>query len=55
MENPTAFRNAFAQKFEPALLAELEAKSILMHVSSGETLLRVGKPVSGVPLMLNVL
>jgi CRP/FNR family transcriptional regulator, anaerobic regulatory protein len=53
MENPSVFKNAFAQKFEPTLLAELESKSILMNVSSGETLLRIGKPVTGVPLMLN--
>jgi len=53
MENPSAFQNVFTQKFEPALLAALESKSILMNVSSGETLLRIGKPVMGVPLMLS--
>jgi CRP/FNR family transcriptional regulator len=39
--------------FEHALLEELEAKSILMHVSKGDSLLKIGKPVMGVPLMLN--
>ncbi|MBS1920135.1 MAG: Crp/Fnr family transcriptional regulator [Bacteroidetes bacterium] len=53
MERPSTFKNVFAHKFEPALLAELESRSILMNVSSGETLLKIGKPVTGVPLMLN--
>ena len=42
----------FSSVFEPALLAELDSRSILMNVSAGDTLLRVGKPVTGVPLML---
>ncbi len=42
----------FSPVFEPALLAELESRSILMNVSAGDALLRVGKPVTGVPLIL---
>jgi CRP/FNR family transcriptional regulator len=53
METSSSFRNAFAQKFEPSLLNELESRSILMSMSAGETLLRIGKPVTGVPLMLD--
>ena len=45
MEDESTFKNIFARKFEPALLAELESKSILMKVSRGETLLQFGKPV----------
>jgi CRP/FNR family transcriptional regulator, anaerobic regulatory protein len=53
MEKSLEFKNAFAKNFEASLLAELESKSMLMNVSSGETLLRIGKPVMGVPLMLS--
>src|SRR5690348_16823963 len=47
------YSKKFAGVFEPALLAELQTKSILMNVSSGESLLKIGKPVMGVPLMLS--
>jgi CRP/FNR family transcriptional regulator len=53
MENESTFKNVFAHKFEPSLLTELESKSILMKVSRGEMLLQIGKPVTGVPLMLH--
>lgn len=53
MENSFEFKRKFSGIFDSALLGELESKSLLMTVSSGETLLRVGKPVIGVPLMLD--
>jgi CRP/FNR family transcriptional regulator, anaerobic regulatory protein len=53
MENSVSVKSLFTKVFEPALLGELESKSILMNVSSGESLLKVGKPVMGVPLMLS--
>lgn len=54
METPTTLlRNAFANVFDADLLTELESKSMFMNVGSGETLLKIGKPVMGVPLMLS--
>ena len=52
MEQIKDFKNSFSHLFEPALLEELASRSILMNVSSGDTLLKIGKPVMGVPLML---
>ncbi len=43
----------FSTVFEPDLLAELEAKSMLMKVSGGETIMRVGSPVRAVPLVIS--
>jgi len=53
MSEVSAYAKSFSSVFEPALFAELESKSILMNVSGGEPLLRIGKPVMGVPLMLS--
>src|SRR4051812_22510145 len=53
MATQTTFQSVFSNVFEPELLAELESKSILMNVSSGETLMKIGKPVTGVPLMIS--
>ena len=53
MENALEFNNKFSGVFEDALLAELETSSILMNVSSGETILKIGKPVMGVPLLIS--
>jgi CRP/FNR family transcriptional regulator len=52
MEKSTRFKDEFSKVFEAPLLDELESKSILMNVSSGDSLLKIGKPVMGVPLML---
>jgi CRP/FNR family transcriptional regulator len=43
----------FSSVFEPDLLAELEAKSMLMKVSGGETIMRIGSPVRAVPLVIS--
>lgn len=53
MEKAKEFNNKFSGVFENALLAELESKSILMNVSTGESILRIGKPVMGVPLLMS--
>jgi CRP/FNR family transcriptional regulator len=43
----------FSTVFESDLLAELEAKSMLMKVSGGETIMRIGSPVRAVPLVIS--
>jgi CRP/FNR family transcriptional regulator len=39
--------------FEPALLAEIQAKSMVMNVKAGETMLNPGQTIRAVPLLLN--
>ena len=54
MSNETPeYYSIFSSVFEPALLAELEAKSMLMKVSGGETIMRIGSPVRAVPLVIS--
>lgn len=54
MSNETPeYYNIFSTVFEPALLAELETKSMLMKVSGGETIMRIGSPVRAVPLLIS--
>jgi CRP/FNR family transcriptional regulator len=43
----------FYSVFEPALLAELEEKSMLMSVKGGETMLNPGQTIRAVPLVLS--
>ena len=47
------YSGIFSSSFEPDLLAELEAKSMLMKVSGGETIMRIGSPVRAVPLVIS--
>jgi CRP/FNR family transcriptional regulator, anaerobic regulatory protein len=47
------YADVFSSVFEPELLAELEAKSMLMKVSGGETIMRIGSPVRSVPLLIS--
>ncbi len=47
------YSSVFSSVFEPELLAELEAKSMLMKVSGGETIIRIGSPVRAVPLVIS--
>ena len=51
--DPPEYSSIFSSVFEPDLLAELEAKSILMKVSGGETIMRTGSPVRSVPLVIS--
>ena len=54
MSNETPeYYSIFSPVFEPALLAELEAKSMLMKVSGGETIMRIGSPVRAVPMVIS--
>lgn len=39
--------------FEPGLLAELEASAVVMKVSGGETIMKIGSPVRDVPLVIS--
>jgi CRP/FNR family transcriptional regulator len=43
----------FESVFEPALLAELEANSMLMTVKGGDTMLNPGQTIRAVPLLLS--
>jgi len=52
IESPEYF-SIFSSVFEPELLEELEAKSMLMKVSGGETIMRIGSPVRAVPLIIS--
>jgi CRP/FNR family transcriptional regulator, anaerobic regulatory protein len=52
IETPEYF-SIFSSVFEPDLLVELEAKSMLMKVSGGETIMRIGSPVRAVPLVIS--
>lgn len=53
ISQPTEIRNKFAEFFEPALLTELEAKSMLMEVKSGDVMLNVGQAIRAVPLLVS--
>lgn len=54
MSNETPeYYSIFSPVFEPALLAELEAKSMIMMVSGGETIMRIGSPVRAVPMVIS--
>ncbi len=51
--DPPEYSGIFSSVFEPDLLAELEAKSMLMKVSGGETIMKTGSPVRAVPLVIS--
>ncbi len=41
----------FSTVFEPALMAKVEANASLMNLNSGDVMLKIGKPVWGIPLL----
>ena len=43
----------FSSVFEPDLLIEIEARSTLMKISGGETVMKIGSPVRAVPLVIS--
>ena len=47
------FINKFSSVFESELLAELEAKSMIMQVKGGETMLNPGQTIRAVPIVLS--
>jgi CRP/FNR family transcriptional regulator, anaerobic regulatory protein len=54
MSNETPeYYSIFSSIFEPDLLVELESKSMMMKVSGGETIIRIGSPVRAVPLVIS--
>jgi len=48
---PLNYLDKFSEFFEPALLAELEQKSMIMEVKSGDILLNVGQTIRAMPLL----
>jgi len=48
---PLDYRSKFSEFFEPALLAELEEKSMVMEVKSGDVMLNIGQAIRAVPLL----
>jgi CRP/FNR family transcriptional regulator len=48
---PLNYLDRFSELFEPALLAELEQKSMIMEVKSGDVLLNVGQTIRAMPLL----
>ena len=45
------YKSRFSEFFEPALLTELEEKSMIMEVKSGDTLLNIGQAIRAIPLL----
>ena len=48
---PLDYRSKFSEFFEPALLAELEERSMIMEVMSGDVMLNIGQAIRAVPLL----
>lgn len=53
ISQPADHINKFSGIFEPSLLAELEAKSMLMEVKSGDAMLNIGQTIRAVPLLVS--
>jgi CRP/FNR family transcriptional regulator len=51
LTQPLNHLDRFAGLFEPSLLAELEQKSMIMEVKSGDVLLNVGQTIRAMPLL----
>jgi CRP/FNR family transcriptional regulator len=45
------YSNKFSEFFEPVLMTELEEKSMIMEVKSGDTLLNIGQAIRAIPLL----
>jgi CRP/FNR family transcriptional regulator, anaerobic regulatory protein len=41
----------FASVFEPELMAKVEANAAVMNLNSGDVIMKIGKPVWGIPLL----
>lgn len=41
----------FSPVFEPELMAKVQANAMLMNLNSGDVMLKIGKPVWGIPLL----
>ena len=53
ISQPPDYIKKFSGFFEASLLAELEAKSMLMEVKSGDTMLNMGQTIRAVPLLVS--
>lgn len=53
ISQPLDYINKFSDFFESSLLVELEAKSMLMEVKSGDTMLNIGQTIRAVPLVVS--
>lgn len=53
ISEPLHYMSKFSLFFEPALLAELEEKSMLMEVKSGDVMLNIGQNIRAVPLLVS--
>ena len=53
IRQPLHYINKFSEFFEPALLADLEAKSMLMEVKSGDVMLNIGQTIRAMPLLVS--
>ena len=53
LSEESGYIGKFSSQFEPALLVEMKAKTMLRNVNGGETLLQIGQPVRAVPLVLS--
>ena len=53
LTQPLNYLDRFSGLFEPALLAELEQKSMIMEVKSGDVLLNVGQTIRAMPLLVS--
>lgn len=53
MLSDTAFShlNIFSPFFEPELMAQVQANATLINLNSGDVMLKIGKPVWGIPLL----
>lgn len=52
ISEPLNYINKFSDFFEPALLTEVEAKSMLMEIKSGDTMLNIGQTIRAMPLLV---
>jgi CRP/FNR family transcriptional regulator len=48
---PLDYKTKFSEFLEPALLAELEEKSMIMEVKSGDIMLNIGQAIRAIPLL----
>ncbi len=50
-ETPFSHLSIFSPFFEPELMAEVQANATLMNLTAGDVMLKIGKPVWGIPLL----
>ena len=53
ISQPLNYIRVFSDFFEPALLAELESKSMLMEVKKDDVMLNIGQSIRAVPLLVD--